>query len=125
MVAEATFFENTVCEMGSVMMNYTGSRLFRWQLLLQLLFILLVPMLLQFPILQGVLSLLGLVFLGIPHGGNDFFYRKEKNTKGSVGDVYGGDAVVFVFMVCLARSVAAGVFVDIHPSFWAVEFQQP
>lgn len=84
MVAEATFSENTFCEMGSVMMNYTGSRLFRWQLLLQLLFILLVPMLLQFPMLQGVLSLLGLVFLGIPHGGNDFFYRKEKNTKGSV-----------------------------------------
>lgn len=64
--------------------NYTGSLLFRWQLILQLFFILLVPFLLQFEMLQGALCLVGLVFLGIPHGGNDFFYRKEKNTSGSV-----------------------------------------
>ncbi|MDA0783983.1 MAG: Brp/Blh family beta-carotene 15,15'-dioxygenase [Bacteroidetes bacterium] len=43
-----------------------------------------VPFLLQFEMLQGSLCLVGLVFLGIPHGGNDFFYRKEKNTSGSV-----------------------------------------
>jgi Brp/Blh family beta-carotene 15,15'-monooxygenase len=42
-----------------------------------------VPFLLQFAMLQGALCLVGLVFLGIPHGGNDFFYRKEKNTTGS------------------------------------------
>lgn len=69
--------------MEALKSNYTGSPLFRWQLLLQLFFILMVPFLLQFAMLQGALCLLGLVFLGIPHGGNDFFYRKEKNTSGS------------------------------------------
>ncbi len=64
--------------------NYTGSPLFRWQVLIQLLLILLVPFLFNFTLLQGLLCLVGLVFLGIPHGGNDFFYRKEKNTAGSV-----------------------------------------
>ena len=65
-------------DMEGLKFNYTGSMLFRWQLLLQLFFILMVPFLLQFEMLQGVLCLVGLVFLGIPHGGNDFFYRKEK-----------------------------------------------
>ena len=69
--------------MEALKSNYTGSPLFRWQLLLQLFFILMVPFLLQFAMLQGALCLVGLVFLGIPHGGNDFFYRKEKNTSGS------------------------------------------
>ena len=69
--------------MEALKSNYTRSPLFRWQLLLQLFFILMVPFLLQFAMLQGALCLLGLVFLGIPHGGNDFFYRKEKNTAGS------------------------------------------
>ena len=69
--------------MEALKSNYTGSPLFRWQLLLQLFFILMVPFLLQFAMLQGALCLVGLVFLGIPHGGNDFFYRKEKNTTGS------------------------------------------
>ena len=70
--------------MEALKSNYTRSPLFRWQLLLQLFFILMVPFLLQFEMLQGSLCLVGLVFLGIPHGGNDFFYRKEKNTSGSV-----------------------------------------
>ena len=69
--------------MEALKSNYTRSPLFRWQLLLQLFFILMVPFLLQFAMLQGALCLVGLVFLGIPHGGNDFFYRKEKNTSGS------------------------------------------
>lgn len=69
--------------MEALKSNYTSSPLFRWQLLLQLFFILMVPFLLQFAMLQGALCLVGLVFLGIPHGGNDFFYRKEKNTTGS------------------------------------------
>jgi Brp/Blh family beta-carotene 15,15'-monooxygenase len=43
-----------------------------------------VPFFNHYPLLQGTTGLLGLVFLGIPHGGNDFFYRKEKNTAGSV-----------------------------------------
>lgn len=70
--------------MEALKSNYTRSPLFRWQLLLQLFLILIVPFLLQFEMLQGSLCLVGLVFLGIPHGGNDFFYRKEKNTSGSV-----------------------------------------
>jgi len=69
--------------MEALKSNYTRSPLFRWQLILQMFFILMVPLLLQFAMLQGSLCLVGLVFLGIPHGGNDFFYRKEKNTSGS------------------------------------------
>ena len=118
MVAEATFSENTLCEMGSGMMNYTGSRLFRWQMLLQLIFILLVPVLLQFPVLQGVLSLLGLVFLGIPHGGNDFFYRKEKNTAGSVRFLVMYVGVMLLYL-CLwyvwpGLSLLVFLFISIH-----------
>lgn len=86
LVTEETFFEYLVWKMEELRSNYTGSPLFRWQVLIQLLLILLVPFLLKFPLLQGLLCLVGLVFLGIPHGGNDFFIAKK--TPPAVFDFY-------------------------------------
>jgi len=98
--------------------NYTGSLLFRWQLLLQLFFILMVPFLLQFEMLQGALCLVGLVFLGIPHGGNDFFYRKEKNTAGSIKFLimYVGVMLLYLALWFVWPMLSLGLFllISIH-----------
>jgi len=98
--------------------NYTGSPLFRWQLLLQLFFILMVPFLLQFEMLQGALCLVGLVFLGIPHGGNDFFYRKEKNTAGSIKflTMYVGVMLLYLALWFVWPMLSLGLFllISIH-----------
>jgi Brp/Blh family beta-carotene 15,15'-monooxygenase len=98
--------------------NYTGSPLFRWQLLLQLFFILMVPFLLQFEMLQGALCLVGLVFLGIPHGGNDFFYRKEKNTAGSIKFLimYVGVMLLYLALWFVWPMLSLGLFllISIH-----------
>jgi Brp/Blh family beta-carotene 15,15'-monooxygenase len=98
--------------------NYTGSPLFRWQLVLQLFFILMVPFLLQFEMLQGALCLVGLVFLGIPHGGNDFFYRKEKNTAGSIRflSMYLGVMLLYLALWFVWPMLSLGLFllISIH-----------
>ena len=98
--------------------NYAGSPLFRWQLLLQLFFILMVPFLLQFEMLQGALCLVGLVFLGIPHGGNDFFYRKEKNTAGSIKFLimYVGVMLLYLALWFVWPMLSLGLFllISIH-----------
>jgi len=104
--------------MEGLKFNYTGSMLFRWQLLLQLFFILMVPFLLQFEMLQGVLCLVGLVFLGIPHGGNDFFYRKEKNTAGSIRflSMYLGVMLLYLALWFVWPMLSLGLFllISIH-----------
>jgi len=104
--------------MEGLKFNYTGSMLFRWQLLLQLFFILIVPFLLQFEMLQGVLCLVGLVFLGIPHGGNDFFYRKEKNTAGSIRflSMYLGVMLLYLALWFVWPMLSLGLFllISIH-----------
>jgi Brp/Blh family beta-carotene 15,15'-monooxygenase len=98
--------------------NYTGSPLFRWQLVLQIFFILMVPFLLQFEMLQGALCLVGLVFLGIPHGGNDFFYRKEKNTAGSIRflSMYLGVMLLYLALWFVWPMLSLGLFllISIH-----------
>ena len=98
--------------------NYTGSPLFRWQLVLQIFFILMVPFLLQFAMLQGALCLVGLVFLGIPHGGNDFFYRKEKNTAGSIRflSMYLGVMLLYLVLWFVWPMLSLGLFllISIH-----------
>jgi Brp/Blh family beta-carotene 15,15'-monooxygenase len=98
--------------------NYTRSPLFRWQLLLQLFFILVLPLLLQFEVLQGALCLVGLVFLGIPHGGNDFFYRKEKNTAGSIKFLimYVGVMLLYLALWFVWPMLSLGLFllISIH-----------
>jgi len=98
--------------------NYTGSPLFRWQLVLQIFFILMVPFLLQFAMLQGALCLVGLVFLGIPHGGNDFFYRKEKNTAGSIRflSMYLGVMLLYLALWFVWPMLSLGLFllISIH-----------
>ena len=98
--------------------NYTRSPLFRWQLVLQLFFILMVPFLLQFEMLQGALCLVGLVFLGIPHGGNDFFYRKEKNTAGSIRflSMYLGVMLLYLALWFVWPMLSLGLFllISIH-----------
>jgi Brp/Blh family beta-carotene 15,15'-monooxygenase len=98
--------------------NYTRSSLFRWQLVLQLFFILMVPFLLQFEMLQGALCLVGLVFLGIPHGGNDFFYRKEKNTAGSIRflSMYLGVMLLYLALWFVWPMLSLGLFllISIH-----------
>jgi len=98
--------------------SYTRSPLFRWQLVLQLFFILMVPFLLQFAMLQGALCLVGLVFLGIPHGGNDFFYRKEKNTAGSIRflSMYLGVMLLYLalWFVWPMRSLGLFLLISIH-----------
>jgi len=83
-VAEATFYKKSHRKMEGLKLNYTQSKLFYWQLVLQLFFIAMVPFMIQYPLLQGIFCLIGLVFLGIPHGGNDVFYRKEKTPMGTV-----------------------------------------
>jgi len=104
--------------MEGLKFNYTGSMLFRWQLLLQLFFILMVPFLLQFEMLQGALCLGGLVFLGIPHGGNDFFYRKEKNTAGSIRflSMYLGVMLLYLALWFVWPMLSLGLFllISIH-----------
>jgi Brp/Blh family beta-carotene 15,15'-monooxygenase len=104
--------------MEGLKFNYTGSMLFRWQLLLQLFFILMVPFLLQFEMLQGALCLVGLVFLGIPHGGNDFFYRKEKNTAGSIKFLimYVGVMLLYLALWFVWPMLSLGLFllISIH-----------
>jgi len=104
--------------MEGLKFNYTGSMLFRWQLLLQLFFILMVPFLLQFEMLQGALCLGGLVFLGIPHGGNDFFYRKEKNTAGSIRflSMYLGVMLLYLVLWFVWPMLSLGLFllISIH-----------
>ena len=104
--------------MEGLKLNYTGSMLFRWQLLLQLFFILMVPFLLQFAMLQGALCLVGLVFLGIPHGGNDFFYRKEKNTAGSIRflSMYLGVMLLYLALWFVWPMLSLGLFllISIH-----------
>jgi len=104
--------------MEGLKFNYTGSMLVRWQLLLQLFFILMVPFLLQFEMLQGVLCLVGLVFLGIPHGGNDFFYRKEKNTAGSIRflSMYLGVMLLYLALWFVWPMLSLGLFllISIH-----------
>jgi beta-carotene 15,15'-dioxygenase len=104
--------------MEGLKFNYTDSMLFRWQLLLQLFFILIVPLLLQFEMLQGALCLVGLVFLGIPHGGNDFFYRKEKNTAGSIRflSMYLGVMLLYLalWFVWPMLSLGLFLFISIH-----------
>jgi Brp/Blh family beta-carotene 15,15'-monooxygenase len=104
--------------MEGLKFNYTGSMLFRWQLLLQLFFILMVPFLLQFEMLQGSLCLVGLVFLGIPHGGNDFFYRKEKNTAGSIKFLimYVGVMLLYLALWFVWPMLSLGLFllISIH-----------
>jgi len=104
--------------MEALKSNYTRSPLFRWQLLLQLFFILMVPLLLQFAMLQGALCLVGLVFLGIPHGGNDFFYRKEKNTAGSIRflSMYLGVMLLYLalWFVWPMLSLGLFLFISIH-----------
>ena len=98
--------------------NYTRSPLFRWQLVLQIFFILMVPFLLQFEMLQGALCLVGLVFLGIPHGGNDFFYRKEKNTAGSIRflSMYLGVMLLYLALWFVWPMLSLGLFllISIH-----------
>ena len=98
--------------------NYTRSPLFRWQLVLQIFFILMVPFLLQFAMLQGALCLVGLVFLGIPHGGNDFFYRKEKNTAGSIRflSMYLGVMLLYLALWFVWPMLSLGLFllISIH-----------
>ena len=98
--------------------NYTRSPLFRWQLVLQIFFILMVPFLLQFAMLQGALCLVGLVFLGIPHGGNDFFYRKEKNTSGSIRflSMYLGVMLLYLALWFVWPMLSLGLFllISIH-----------
>jgi Brp/Blh family beta-carotene 15,15'-monooxygenase len=98
--------------------NYTRSSLFRLQLVLQLFFILMVPFLLQFEMLQGALCLVGLVFLGIPHGGNDFFYRKEKNTAGSIRflSMYLGVMLLYLALWFVWPMLSLGLFllISIH-----------
>jgi Brp/Blh family beta-carotene 15,15'-monooxygenase len=104
--------------MEALKSNYTRSPLFRWQLLLQLFFILMVPFLLQFAMLQGALCLVGLVFLGIPHGGNDFFYRKEKNTAGSIRflSMYLGVMLLYLALWFVWPMLSLGLFllISIH-----------
>jgi Brp/Blh family beta-carotene 15,15'-monooxygenase len=104
--------------MEGLKFNYTGSMLFRWQLVLQLFFILMVPFLLQFEMLQGALCLVGLVFLGIPHGGNDFFYRKEKNTAGSIKFLimYVGVMLLYLALWFVWPMLSLGLFllISIH-----------
>jgi len=104
--------------MEGLKFNYTGSMLFRWQLLLQLFFILMVPFLLQFEMLQGALCLGGLVFFGIPHGGNDFFYRKEKNTAGSIRflSMYLGVMLLYLALWFVWPMLSLGLFllISIH-----------
>ena len=104
--------------MEGLKFNYTGSMLFRWQLVLQLFFILMVPFLLQFEMLQGALCLVGLVFLGIPHGGNDFFYRKEKNTAGSIRflSMYLGVMLLYLALWFVWPMLSLGLFllISIH-----------
>ena len=104
--------------MEALKSNYTRSPLFRWQLLLQLFFILMVPLLLQFAMLQGALCLVGLVFLGIPHGGNDFFYRKEKNTAGSIRflSMYLGVMLLYLALWFVWPMLSLGLFllISIH-----------
>ena len=104
--------------MEGVKSNYTRSPLFRWQLVLQLFFILMVPFLLQFEMLQGALCLVGLVFLGIPHGGNDFFYRKEKNTAGSIKFLimYVGVMLLYLALWFVWPMLSLGLFllISIH-----------
>jgi Brp/Blh family beta-carotene 15,15'-monooxygenase len=104
--------------MEALKSNYTRSPLFRWQLLLQLFFILMVPVLLQFAMLQGALCLVGLVFLGIPHGGNDFFYRKEKNTAGSIRflSMYLGVMLLYLALWFVWPMLSLGLFllISIH-----------
>ena len=104
--------------MEALKSNYTRSPLFRWQLLLQLFFILMVPFLLQFEMLQGALCLVGLVFLGIPHGGNDFFYRKEKNTAGSIRflSMYLGVMLLYLALWFVWPMLSLGLFllISIH-----------
>ena len=98
--------------------NYTRSPLFRWQLVLQIFFILVLPLLLQFEMLQGALCLVGLVFLGIPHGGNDFFYRKEKNTAGSIRflSMYLGVMLLYLALWFVWPMLSLGLFllISIH-----------
>jgi Brp/Blh family beta-carotene 15,15'-monooxygenase len=104
--------------MEALKSNYTRSSLFRWQLVLQLFFILMVPFLLQFEMLQGALCLVGLVFLGIPHGGNDFFYRKEKNTAGSIRflSMYLGVMLLYLALWFVWPMLSLGLFllISIH-----------
>jgi Brp/Blh family beta-carotene 15,15'-monooxygenase len=104
--------------MEALKSNYTRSPLFRWQLLLQLFFILMVPFLLQFAMLQGALCLVGLVFLGLPHGGNDFFYRKEKNTAGSIRflSMYLGVMLLYLALWFVWPMLSLGLFllISIH-----------
>lgn len=98
--------------MEALKSDYTQTRLFRWQLLLQLFLILMVPFLLQYPMLQGAIGLIGLVFLGIPHGGNDFFYRKEKNTAGSVRflGMYVGVMLLYLALWYVWPMLSLGLF---------------
>jgi len=104
--------------MEALKSNYTRSPLFRWQLVLQLFFILMVPFLLQFAMLQGAFCLVGLVFLGIPHGGNDFFYRKEKNTAGSIRflSMYLGVMLLYLALWFVWPMLSLGLFllISIH-----------
>jgi Brp/Blh family beta-carotene 15,15'-monooxygenase len=77
-----------------------------------------VPFLLQFEMLQGALCLVGLVFLGIPHGGNDFFYRKEKNTAGSIRflSMYLGVMLLYLALWFVWPMLSLGLFllISIH-----------
>jgi Brp/Blh family beta-carotene 15,15'-monooxygenase len=77
-----------------------------------------VPFLLQFAMLQGALCLVGLVFLGIPHGGNDFFYRKEKNTAGSIRflSMYVGVMLLYLALWFVWPMLSLGLFllISIH-----------
>jgi len=67
-------------------MKYLSSSLFRWQLigqaLLMLLALILPPSLSN--ILFDGLALILLVLIGIPHGANDLFYRKDSSTVGII-----------------------------------------
>jgi beta-carotene 15,15'-dioxygenase len=94
--------------------SYLQSVFFKWQLLFQLLLIVLVVVLpshFSGPIIYAIAFLL-LIFLGIPHGANDVLYQKRKGLKSTSVFIakYLGAMVAYLLIWCYFPIVAFVLF---------------